>query len=892
MRFSFPFFYLVVLLFASFPSFAQTGAPSTGSVSGMLVDAKNAPVSYANVTLLRSDSTVANGDLSKDDGSFNIGPTGPGNFILRIEFVGLSTKFINVQVTADAPEKKLGKIKLSQTENTLREVNIVSEKAVMELKVDKKVFNVEKNTTTAGGSATDVLQNVPSVSVDADGNVSLRGKSDVTILIDGKPSTLLGTDVTSALRSLPAGSIESVEVITNPSAKYDAQGTSGIINIITKKDGRFGMNGNLTLGAGTNDKYNGNLGLNVRKGKWSAFLNSSFRLNPTYNNVTTDRANKTADSAGFFQSFHTYEHVPRRFDGTFNTIGATYDPDKYNSFTISENINLMQFGFKDTSSYSIYNNQDQSGTPIYYQSRYSNFFGGPFSLSTAVDYKHKFKKKDEELIIDATYAQMAMHRQQDYYTSTDSTGKPSGAFNPLITDQHAPGSGGNNTLTAFADFTDPLFTKNGKLGLGVKTQLYSFHSGNTPTIDTPGVTNMNLPLPVNYSLLSNYNYSLDIHAAYLNWNDQVGKFGYQAGLRAEDALYNGSGELADTSRKEKTFHNSFFSLFPSAFVSYQLGHQQSIYLNFSRRTNRPGFRQLLPFVDLSNPGTVNVGNPGLIPEFINNVEFSYSKTDKKGNNFIASVYYAYTENLIQSIPIPITAVDETKYPSVPKGSLISIPQNIASGTTYGAEGTGHFQLLPIWDATLNVNFFENQLTVGNNISSAYKQYLTNSSGSAWFGKLNTSIKLPKNFSFQVNANYESPKVIASGTLRETYWVDLALRKNLWKNKATLILNCSDIFKTHVYVTDYKLATYTETINRVRETRIGNITFTYMFGKTDNGNKGGKHSKDDKNKPPKPGDEERDNNLKDKNDDGGGQGGGSGGPGGGGQKSGGGGGAGH
>lgn len=518
----------------------------------------------------------------------------------------------------------------------------------------------------------------------------------------------------------------------------------------------------------------------------------------------------------------------------------------------------MQFGFKDTSKYSIFNNGNESGDPLYHQTRYSNFFGSPFSLSTAIDYKHKFKKKDEELDIDATYASTTMRRVQDYYTFANA-----GSIVSPKVEQHAPGTGGNSTFNAWADYTDPLFTKNGKLGLGFKSQFYNFNSGNTPTIDT-GTTGFH----PDYTLQSNYNYNQQIHAAYVNWSDQLGKFSYQAGLRVEDAIYDGHGQLADATQKDTSFHNDFFNFFPSAFISYQLPNQQSIFLNYSRRTNRPGFRQLLPFVDLSNPGTINTGNPALIPEFINNVEFSYSKADNKGNNFILSAYYAYTENLIQTTPIPVDSTQAAKYGGSP-GELFSTPQNIASGTTYGAEGTGHFQIIPIWDATLNVNFFENQLTAGNNIGAAYKNYLTNSDGFAWFGKVNTSIKLPANFSFQVNANYESPKVIAQGTLKETYWVDVALRKNLWKNKATLILNCSDIFKTHSYVTTYNLPTYNETIDRVRETRIGNITFTYRFGKSDLGKSSGKgkpgKNMDDKNKPPKPGDEDRDNNLKDKND---------------------------
>ena len=853
------------MLSMAIPSvFAQ---PATGSISGRLTDAKNKAVSYATVTLLRADSTVVNGDLSKEDGSFSIAGTGIGSFRIRIETIGYTTKLVSVQVTDAEPDKSLGAIQLAATENTLKEVSITGEKPVMELKVDKKVFNVEKNTTTAGGSAADVLQNVPAISVDAEGNVSLRGKGNVTILIDGKPATMLGSDVASALQSLSAGSIESVEVLTNPSAKYDAQGTTGIINIITKKDGRMGINGNVTLGAGTRDKYNGSLGLNLRKGKWNAFMNSNFRLNSTFNNVITDRSDVLPTGTNGIQTYHTYEHVPRNFNGNFNTIGVTFDPDKYNSITVTENINLMEFAFADNSTYNIYND---AGTSVYNRNRNSTFSGGPFSLSSAVDYKHKFKKKDEELSVDVTYANTAMHRFQDYTTYIGQD---------TIFKETAPGNGTNSTLNVWADYTDPLFTKNGKLGLGFKSQLYWFNSSNDPTMTTNGSA------PVtDVALKSSYDYTQQTHAAYINWSDQLGKFSYQAGLRFEDAEYNGSGSVPN----DTSFKNSFTNLFPSAFVSYQLQHQQSIYLNYSRRTNRPGFMQLLPFVDRSNPGTINKGNPSLIPEFINNIEFSYSKADNKGNNFIFSAYYAYTENLNQRITRNLNEQESALY-GEPQSSLITQPINIASGTTYGLEGTGHIQILPIWDATVNANFFQNELKIGD-VDTTYKN-LANNSGFSWFGKINTNLKLPKNFSLQVNANYESPKVIAQGNLKETYWVDVALRKTFWKNKATLVLNCSDVFKTHILVTNYELPIYSQTINRIRETRIGNITFTYRFGKSDVGRnfangKGGKPGKgaDTSLKPVKPNDEDRMKNLKDGDDNDQGGGGNQGGaPGGGGQK---------
>ncbi len=855
------FFVLFLLLVQVFSSSAQGGA---GSVSGKLTDAKNAPISYATVTLLRMDSSVVNGDMTQDDGTFSIAQIPNGSFRLRIEAMGYTTMFVSVELTAAASKKNLGTIKLSASEQSLNEVSVVGEKPIMELKVDKKVFNVEKNTTTAGGSATDVLQNVPAVSVDADGTVSLRGKSGVTILIDGKPATMLGTDVTSALQSLPAGSIESVEVITNPSAKYDAQGTSGIINIVTKKDGRFGMNGTVTVGAGTRDKYNGSLGLNARKGKWNVFLNSSARLNNTFNNVTTSRVDKVAtDTPAAIHSYHTYEHVPRQFYGYFNTLGASFDPNKYNSFTLVQNVNIMQFGFKDMSDYSIYANPTESGTPTYSQYRYSSFAGSPTSLSTSLDYKHKFKKKDEELSMNATYAATLFKRTQDYFTDDRIS----------TVEQHAPGTGTNDNLTIFADYVDPLFTKNGKLGLGFKTQIFWFTSDATPQKSINGGSYFS-----DSTLLAVFDYNQQIHALYTNWSDQLGKFSYQVGLRVEDAVYNGHGKTP----RDTSVENSFLSLFPSAFISYQLKNQQSVYLNYSRRTNRPGFMQLLPFIDLSNPSTVNTGNPALIPEFINNFELSYSKADNRGDNFILSAYYAYTQNLIERVNRKVTQQQAESY-NVLLSSRFTQPVNIASGTTYGLEGTGHVQIIPIWDATVNLNFFQNELVIGNR-DTLVAQNLANRSGFTWFGKVNSNLKLPKNFSLQMNANYESPKVVAQGSLKESYWIDLALKKTLWKNKATIVVNCSDVFKTRVFVTYYDQNDNMQTINRVKETRIGNITFTYRFGKQGNANAtpgGGKRKGGGEEKPkapPKPTDEDRAKNMKESDE--GDQGGGQGGPGGG------------
>lgn len=858
------FFTLLLALF-SLPVLAQV----TGSVSGKLADGGGAPLAYANVTLLRADSSVASGDLSKDDGSFRIASVAEGAYTLRIDILGFSKKYMAVTLSAAKPDVKLGTIKLNSTETNLKDVNVTAEKRVMELKVDKKVFNVEKNTTTAGGSATDVLQNVPAVSVDMDGNVSLRGKGNVTVLIDGKPATMMGTDITSALQSLPASSIESVEVITNPSAKYDAQGTTGIINIITKKDGRLGMNGSVTVGAGTRDKYNGNLPLNIRKGKWNTFVNSSYRQNNTFHNVTTDRQ----DTGLHGDSYYTYEHVPRLFGGFFNTLGTTYDLDKNNSFTLTGNANKMQWGFRDASDYYVYDDPGQMGALKMHRYRYSEGLGGPLSFSGAFDYKHKFKKKGEEINIDATYASTTIQRRQIYETQLDTGGKS------IAIRSEAPGGGGNNSFNVWADYVNPV-TETGKLGIGFKSQFYDFYSSNDPLIWNEATPDAKT---VDSSQLTKYNYSQQIHAVYVNWGDQKGKFSYQLGLRVEDAEYKGTGEVPTT----QTFKNSFLNPFPSAFVSYQVTQQQSVYLNYSRRINRPGFFQMMPFKDLSNPGTVSMGNPDILPEFIDNMEFNYSYSGNKGNALIFSAYLAKTKNLSERVLKPITgdALDMELGLSNEIGQLLSRPLNIASGTTYGLEGTAKLQFTKAWDATISANFFNNQLNIGT-LPDGYSSYVSNANGYGWFSKFNTSIKLPANFSLQFNGNYESPKVITQGKQQESYWLDVALRKNMWKNKATLIVNCSDVFKTRQFINDYSTPLYAQTINRVKETRIGNLTFTYRFGKQDMGNKGGmppgggdkgkpNGKKADTKKAEKPSETDRANNLKgnDDSDNGGGGGGG-------------------
>jgi iron complex outermembrane recepter protein len=775
--------------------FAVLGQQKPGKLSGQIVDNKNKPVPYATVTLLSADSSIVNGDLTKEDGSFNIDQTGIGKFMLRINILGYKERYIgDIEVTAEAQEKKLGKLAVTGNTQSLSEVQVVGEKAMMEMSVDKKVFNVEKNITAAGGSATDVLKNIPSLAVDVDGDILLRGK-ETTLLIDGKPATLLGGDIASALQSLPASGIQSIEVITNPSARFDAQGMAGIINIITKRDNRFGINGSASLGAGTRDKYNGALNLNLKNNKWNLFLNSSFRRNRNYNRT----ANELHAADGSIISA-SYEDGLRIHGGFFNTLGAEYTINDKSTITLTQNLNKMQWGGNGVTRY-VKPGIDSLLT------RENTNLGSPFSSSTSLDYRVKFKRPKQELTTNVTFAKFWVHRDQEFVTSH--IAMVSGSEVPYNTTiQRAPGGGGSTSLNGQADFTTPFLSKDGRLDAGWKTQLFWFESSNNATISTDsGYT-----FTPDVNLQNDYNYSQQIHAAYASYNDQKGKIGYQGGLRLEYSDYVGTSSLIGNQQ----YSNSFLGLFPSAYLSYKLPSDQAIYLSYTRRTNRPGFFQLMPYIDASNPMDTSTGNPSLIPEFIHNSELNYSRQFKKGHTVMASIYYQYSQNLIDRVRIVSEAT----------GNAISKPQNLESGTTYGVELTGKAQILPIWDATVNFNFFRNEIN-GTNINPS----LSNS-GTSWFTKFNSNIKLPADFSVQLSGSYEAPKVSSQSRVLEAYWVDVAVRKNLWKNKAALVLNVSDIFNTRKYTNIYDLSGRYQTIYRDRETRVGNITFTYRFGKSD------------------------------------------------------------
>lgn len=756
-----PFLFIALLCFNI--SFAQQAV-----LSGSIIDdATNENIEFATIVIKKAgDSSVHSGTKSKLDGSFELQNIPYGTYNIYISSIGFQTRAINSFVI-NQPMVNLGKTGLTGNSKSLKNVTFIVEKADIELGIDKKTFNVDKNITAAGGTAADIMRNIPSVNVDMDGNLSLRGKENVTLLVDGKPSAMFGNDIATALQTIPAASIESVEVITNPSSKYEAQGMNGIINIIMKKDRKAGFNGMMNVGTAAPFRLNGGLNLNLKQGKWNVFLNANGRTARTWEKTTTERDNYENDI-----TYSSYAYNQRRPLSGFANIGADYSFNDKNKITLTQSIfNANMKGEVNTT----IENQVNYDTPISTQRRTNNYTGQPLSATTNLQYKHQFAKPKEELNVEFNYSTSRYKRTSAFTTNLyDSLDNLTNSFT-----QRNPVLGKNWNGTMQIDYTKP-FGKNGRLELGERSYIMSFNSENHPTIQYQNQAEVEETI-----LKNHFDFSQQVHGVYANYANQFKNTGIQLGLRGEYFGYEGTIYQYNASVK-----NSYASLFPSLFVSQKISKTSDINFNYARRVNRPSFYQLIPYLDVSNPQDTTQGNPNLKPEFIHAVEMSYTNQYNRSNTFIGSVYYQYTTDLIQRF---------RRFND--NGTTYSQNRNLATGVTYGVELTNKMNLLSWWDATMNVNIFRNQIN-GANVDAA-----TVRSGFGGFGKLTTNAKLKHGFSTQLTGNYFATTVVAQGEVKPYGNIDIAIKKTFFNNMATLTLNMNDVLNTQQTNTVYNLYPY-------------------------------------------------------------------------------------
>ena len=831
-------------VFAQMPAGMQPGGMSksmgnVGHVYGKLTDADGKPVTGASVMLMRKkmDSTtkkmkevLVKGMITKSNGDFSFDELPiTGNLQLKISSSGFKAtdqaiSFLpKMEPGATKPaagsmpsfDKDLGNIKLVTDSKQLQDVTITSVSPSVRLNADKKIFNVEKNIMSAGGTGLDVMRNVPSVNVDIDGNVTLRN-SPPQLLVDGRPTTL-------TLDQIPADAIESVEVITNPSAKYDASGGgAGILNIVLKKNKKSGYNGNVRMGVDKRGAFNGGGDFSFRQNKlnFTAALNANQNKGQTTG--TTERlnlldvpqtsvyqSNFNKTKGGFlFGKFGIDYFITNRT--TLSLTGIKV----HGEFNPNETIDITTDSLFNSGKISSESNRTTTGK------REFNGQGLVFGL------KHLFPKEGEELTVDANFFGGKNSNNSLYTTNYY------GYNSDVITNtelQKSIGSGRDKNFVIQSDYVKPL-SKLTKIEAGVRAAIRSRTNINNNYL-YDGTDYVIIP-----SATSNYTNNDNVYAAYATLSSSVKDFSYKLGLRAEHSDYTGT--LTNTGEK---FNNSYpISLFPSIFLSQQLKNKQQVQLSYSRRINRPNFFQLIPYTDYTDKLNITRGNPNLVPEFTQSLELSYLKTFKGNNTILSSVYYKHTNNLITRYlvqePDPVTGTDQ----------LINTYINANSSYSTGVEVTSQNYLNKWWDISTNINLYNSKVNTDNVTST--------SQGALWsmFGKFNSNFKLPSNFAIQFTTTYQSktnlpvnnnpgmggPPMMQSqsssqGYILPSWGMDLAVKKSFLKNNAASVsLSINDIFKTRVSNQYSSSEYFTQTYNRLRDPQMVRLNLSYRFGKID------------------------------------------------------------
>ena len=817
-----------------------------GHVYGKVVDKKsNKPLEAVSVEYIQSKfdtvtrkrkDTVLAGMFTGKNGEFSFeGLPLFGNFKLQITVVGY--KAFDQKVAFEMKQgdmlnsidKDLGNIKIEEDAQVLQQVTVTGQKSLVQLAVDRKVFNVERNIGSVGGTAVDVMRNVPSVSVDIDGNVTLRNNAP-QIFVDGRPSTL-------TLEQIPADAIQSVELITNPSAKFDASGgTAGIINIVLKKNRKAGYSGNIRAGVDSRGKINTGADINVRQGKVNVFANANFGQRLSKGSGVTDRTTLNVEPHSI-----THQEDKNQSQGYFGfgRLGMDYFIDNRNTITVAGT--AVRGNFKPFTESDIFYNREGSLNPDTLSQRFSNTEANFRNLGGMLSFKHNFPKAGQELTADLNFNRS---NNDNYNTVQTSTYSYQGG--PLLGKytQIQDGGGTNKFFTAQTDYSNPLGEKS-KFETGARLSVRDVDSKSLFGIVQPDGS-----IRYQDSLSSIYRNEEKVYAAYGTYSNLLKNFGYQLGLRVEGSDYTGTLVRTYTGKDSlQNFHNSYpISFFPSVFLSQKLKGDQDLQLNYTRRINRPNFFQLFPFIDFSDSLNLTQGNPGLKPEFTNSLEASYQKSFKGNNSILVSVYYKNTNNLITRYAYD-TVIAE-------KNRIINTYINANSSNIYGLEITDRTTLLKIWELNTNFNLYSSKINVNDPTIPNQDRIFS------FFTKINNNIKLPKNITIQITGDYTSKTVLppggsgggggfgggrggggggffgmaqstSQGYIRSTWGVDVGVRYEFLKEKrAQISLNMNDIFRTRKSDIHSESTYFIQDAVRRRDAQIVRLNFNYRFGKFD------------------------------------------------------------
>ncbi len=811
---------LPLLLMAFFLSFSQRPSGQGAeriTISGTVFDKETGqPLEYATLVLqsVRRPEMVTGG-ISGLDGKFSV-DTNPGQYNVRVEYLSYKTYELKAQTYQSSVD--LGNIQLEIDAEQLQDVVVVGERTTVELRLDKKVYNVGQDLTVRGGSVTDVLDNVPSVTVDVEGNISLRGNESVRILINGKPSALSGLSP-QALQQLPAESIERVEVITNPSARYDAEGTAGILNIILKQSKTVGVNGSVNVFAGYPDNFGGALSLNLRREKFNIFTTTTLRYRDAPGNAEFDQEN--FDDAGNTVSFQDEIRQYQRQDNSFNTnIGFEYFFSDKSSITNSLVIRNSDGG--NTVDIDFFN-FDEVRNPTIQRNRFTEEDETDENVQYSVNYKKTFDKDGHELTIDYQYS--TGNEIENSIINEIVLGETL----ELPTEQTINDERQVNQLAQF-DYVLPFGKDNqSQFEMGYRGTFNNFITDFDFGILENGV----LDRDPNFS--NELKYKEYVNAAYMQLGTKINKFSILSGLRMEASDIG--IELVDT---QEVTNKDYVNWFPSLFFGYEFSETEQLTISYSRRLRRPRSRFINPFPSRSSNTNLFQGNPDLDPTFTNSFDLGYLKRWDK-ITFTTSGYFNRSTGVFQFITQETGDFVQIENPDDPDNPVLvpvqaRTPINLATDKRLGIEFTTTYTPKRDWRLTWNLNLFQQQLRGDYTYTNFLDEVITqnfDADNFTWFTRISAKVPLPGDIDFQSNLFYRGPNKDAQNTNKGILSTNLAFSKDIVKDKATLSLNVSDLFNSRKRRTETitnTVATYSEFQWRERQIT---LSFLYRFNQPQN-----------------------------------------------------------
>ncbi len=724
------------------------------AVFGMVMNENEEPIPYASVALYsRSDSALVGGGATNDMGRFRI-EIKPGDYYIVISFLSYKDKLIdNIQFSERGG--RVGRVILESGAETLGEVTVAAERPEMELKLDKRVFNIQKDITNQGLTGAEILDNLPSVEVDVDGNVSLRGSGNVRILVDGKPSGLVGISSSEALRQLQGDMIESIEVITNPSARYDAEGEVGIINIILKKQRKKGTNGSLNVRTGYPNNHGASINVNFRKEKFNLFTSYGVNYRERPGKGFTHQEFNSPDTSFIYDQTRDHNRGGLRNNARF---GTDLYLNKRNTLTIS---GLYSFSEGNNDAHIVYKDLDSLNILTQTVVRDDLEEEDKQNIQLRINHEMTFKQKGRKWTIEGQWSDSDDNESSLLYEYSD-------VFGVSNINQRTTNTEDSENWFFQSDYIHPFGkSDDGKFETGLKATLRTVNNDYlVEQEDDDG----------QWNALSNYDnqmvYQENIYAAYVMAGNKYKNFSYQLGLRSEY-----SDITTDFKKTNEVNRRDYIGFFPSAHFSYEIKKQNFLQLSYTRRINRPRFWYLLPFFSFSDSRSFFSGNPNLDPAYTHSTEISHLVYWEKGS-LLSSIYFRYKTGLIDRILF----VDSN-------GFRTTFPVNLGIENSYGLEFSGNYELQKWWSFNGSFNFYR-AITDGNYNGRDY-----NTDTYAWQSRFSSKWKIKKKLQIQGSIRYRSPRNDVQGEVLAFYSIDAGASIDILKGNGTLRLSARDLLNT-------------------------------------------------------------------------------------------------